>query len=91
MNIFLKFAFAREESRVVVVGHSLYFKKFFAEFIDEKVAAQLPDDDAARQAMKKKLSNCGVVRFRVQRGNGPLVNAYRIVPDSVQLVHGQWV
>eukprot|EP01061_Rhynchopus_euleeides_P040499 TRINITY_DN6975_c0_g1_i1.p1 TRINITY_DN6975_c0_g1~~TRINITY_DN6975_c0_g1_i1.p1 ORF type:complete len:218 (+),score=90.62 TRINITY_DN6975_c0_g1_i1:830-1483(+) len=87
LSIFLKFAFSREENRVIVVGHSLYFKKFFNEYLDER--AQLPEQ--AKKSMKHKLSNCGVVRFRIQRGNKTFVNAYRIVPETIEVLHGSWV
>ena len=87
LNIFLKFAFSCEEGRVIVVGHSLYFKKFFQEYIDERGA--LPEQ--AKRAMKSKLSNCGVVRFKIQRGNKTLVNAFRIVPETIEVLHGDWV
>eukprot|EP01063_Lacrimia_lanifica_P005449 TRINITY_DN1321_c0_g1_i1.p1 TRINITY_DN1321_c0_g1~~TRINITY_DN1321_c0_g1_i1.p1 ORF type:complete len:361 (+),score=123.34 TRINITY_DN1321_c0_g1_i1:69-1151(+) len=86
MNIFLKFSFAREENRVIAVGHSLYFRKFFNEYLDDK--SVLPEQ--AEMAKKKKVPNCGVVKFKVQRGKKTLVNSYRIVPDSIQLLHGQW-
>eukprot|EP00755_Sulcionema_specki_P015823 Sspe_Gene.9910::Locus_3330_Transcript_1_1_Confidence_1.000_Length_1318::g.9910::m.9910 len=88
MNIFLKFAFARDEKRIIVVGHSFYFRRFFQLFLDEKAT-----DGEAGLARKKKLSNCGVVRLRVQRGKkeSHLVNTYRIVPESIEVLHGRWI
>eukprot|EP01060_Flectonema_neradi_P003501 TRINITY_DN1225_c0_g1_i1.p1 TRINITY_DN1225_c0_g1~~TRINITY_DN1225_c0_g1_i1.p1 ORF type:complete len:372 (+),score=46.45 TRINITY_DN1225_c0_g1_i1:42-1157(+) len=85
MTIFLRFAFAREEDRVIVVGHSLYFKKFFNHFLDADVKT-----GQGGLARTKKLSNCGVVRFKIQNG-GTLVSTYRIVPESIELLHGDWV
>ena len=85
MTIFLRFAFAREEDRVIVVGHSLYFKKFFNHFLDADVKS-----GRGALARSKKLSNCGVVRFKIQNG-GTLVSTYRIVPESIELLHGDWV
>eukprot|EP01064_Diplonema_japonicum_P005562 TRINITY_DN13701_c0_g1_i1.p1 TRINITY_DN13701_c0_g1~~TRINITY_DN13701_c0_g1_i1.p1 ORF type:complete len:353 (+),score=43.30 TRINITY_DN13701_c0_g1_i1:33-1091(+) len=81
MNIFLKFGFAREENRIIVVGHSLYFKKFFNTFLE----------GGPHESKRKKLSNCGVVQFKMQAGTASLVHTYRIVPESIEVLHGKWI
>ncbi|KAJ9469150.1 hypothetical protein DIPPA_11638 [Diplonema papillatum] len=86
MTIFLKFAFAREEQQIIVVGHSLYFKKFFDEYLEK--TTQHPE---AVKARSRKLSNCGVVRFRMQQGKGALSQTYRIVPETIKVIYGSWV
>ena len=66
---------ANEADLVVAVGHSLWFKSYFNEFLPRH---------AELEVKKKKLPNCGMVEFVVES----LVDfegrpVYRVDPDSV--------
>ena len=67
---------SNEAEIVVVVGHSLWFKSFFNEFLPR--ASEL-------EVKKKKLPNCGMVEFVIEAltdfENKPV---YRIEPDSLR-------
>lgn len=67
---------------VVVAGHSLWFKTFFRMYIDRTVE---------HKAKERKISNAGVVSFTLERGvvGGRLL--YRILPDTIRVLHGHFV
>ena len=83
LKAFNEWAFTREESTIIVGGHSLWFKHFFATFLPF---------DCDHDAKKKKLVNSGVVSFILHRHQdesskfGPV--SYRIDPASIETVYG---
>jgi len=69
---------------IVVVGHSHFFRAFFARYLSEEFKKREPT--FSQHMMEQKLSNCGVVRMELdpQRGpEGPIVDA--------EAIFGSWV
>lgn len=65
---------------VIVAGHSLWFKSYFATFH--------PDEGIGRNARRKKMKNCATVAFTVERietQSGKVV--IRIDPMTTRVVH----
>ncbi|CAB1118649.1 unnamed protein product [Ectocarpus sp. CCAP 1310/34] len=58
MKALAEWASQRPEDTVVCVGHSLYFRSFFRCFLPQS---------AVHDAKKKKMVNCGVVAFTLER------------------------
>eukprot|EP01065_Artemidia_motanka_P051032 TRINITY_DN8874_c0_g1_i2.p1 TRINITY_DN8874_c0_g1~~TRINITY_DN8874_c0_g1_i2.p1 ORF type:complete len:380 (+),score=145.86 TRINITY_DN8874_c0_g1_i2:207-1346(+) len=85
MEAFLKFAFAEKERRIIVSGHSFYFRELFKRHMDEQEARGV---DAAMKARTMKIRNCGVVRCVIQKGqmNTSKCQVFRIKPDSIQVL-----
>eukprot|EP01062_Namystynia_karyoxenos_P026359 TRINITY_DN2049_c1_g1_i1.p1 TRINITY_DN2049_c1_g1~~TRINITY_DN2049_c1_g1_i1.p1 ORF type:complete len:384 (+),score=137.20 TRINITY_DN2049_c1_g1_i1:149-1300(+) len=84
LDAFLKFAFAQKEKRIIVSGHSFYFRELFKRYIDD---AEGQTGDALR-ARTMKIRNCGVVRCVIQKGkqNTDCAQVFRIKPDSIQVL-----
>jgi hypothetical protein len=81
MESFCDWCFQREEQVIIVnAGHSLWFKNFFKVFLPK-------DNDHV--AKNKKMVNCGVVAFNLERG---IVDGkdtgYRVDPESVTTLFG---
>ncbi len=78
---FNQWLFSTEADVVVAVGHSLWFKSFFNEFLPRA------DDNKVK---KNKLPNCGVVEFVIESIN--VDNevesrpAYYIQPQSIKIL-----
>jgi len=68
-------------ARVIVAGHSLWFRAFFRMYLDK---------NTAHSAKEGKLSNSGVVAFTLERGVVGRQMLYRIPSDSIQLLHGSF-
>lgn len=79
MSELAEWAMQRPEETVVCTGHSLYFRSFFRCFLPQSVS---------HEAKKKKIVNCGVVAFTLERGVYNGVSAYRIDPRSIVNVYG---
>ncbi|CAM9128105.1 unnamed protein product [Ascophyllum nodosum] len=79
MKAFSEWASHRPEDVVVAIGHSLYIRSFFRNFLPEEVQ---------HFAKEKKIVNCGVVAFTIVRGDYNGRPAYRIDPDSIVKVYG---
>eukprot|EP00752_Nemacystus_decipiens_P016413 g14670.t1 len=79
MNALAEWAMDRPEDTVVCVGHSLYFRSFFRCFMPQS---------AVHDAKKKKIVNCGVVAFTLERGVYDGRPAFKIEPDSFVNVYG---
>ena len=65
---------------VVAVGHSGWFRSFFDVY--------LPRSAASHPARKRKIVNCGLVAFTLQRGTVRGEIRYRIAPESVMALYG---
>ena len=79
---FAQWAGQRPESCLIVGGHSLWFRNFFALYLPTEAANSHP-------AAKHKIVNCGVVAFTLQVGRtrgGEL--RHRIDPASIKVVYG---
>lgn len=80
LRSFSEWAMQRPEERIIVGGHSLWFKYFFQTFLPHAV-----DHDAK----KKKIVNSGVVAFTLETCIGEDgVAMYRIDPNSIQNIYG---
>lgn len=80
LRAFNEWVFKRDESVVIVGGHSIWFKSFFQTFLPFS---------STHEAKKKKIVNSGVVAFElssVQDADGSYI--YRIDPESVMTLHG---
>lgn len=71
----------KDGARVIVAGHSLWFKTFFRMFVDK---------GTPHLAKEKKISNSGVVTFTLERGLVGGRMLYRIRPDDIRLVYGKF-
>ena len=77
---FVAWLFTQQRSSVIAVGHSLWFRSFFREFLPANVSHTAKD---------KKMTNGGAVGFSIEKitlKNKQVV--YRIVSDSITLVYG---
>jgi len=78
LEAFAHWAADRPEHTLVVGGHSLWFRSFFARYLAGE-----------HQAAKRKIVNCGVVAFTLSVAQGTSRGAlYRIEPSSVTVVYG---
>ena len=65
---------------VIAAGHSLWFRAFIDTYLPK---------DVTHEARKKKVRNCAVLAFSLQRGvNAAGKPVFRIVPDSLAMVYG---
>eukprot|EP00192_Tetraselmis_astigmatica_P013767 CAMPEP_0117698248 /NCGR_PEP_ID=MMETSP0804-20121206/29662_1 /TAXON_ID=1074897 /ORGANISM="Tetraselmis astigmatica, Strain CCMP880" /LENGTH=335 /DNA_ID=CAMNT_0005512555 /DNA_START=30 /DNA_END=1038 /DNA_ORIENTATION=+ len=76
---FCDLVFARNESTIIAIGHSLYFRSFFRSFLPSS---------CAHTAKTKKMVNAGTVAFDLSRGNYQGKTLYWIDPASVSVVYG---
>jgi hypothetical protein len=80
LRTFGEWAFKREESAVIVGGHSLWFKHFFQTFLPFNFN---------HDAKNKKITNSGIVSFKLYRAEGSDgTAAYRIDPESIRVLYG---
>ncbi|CAM9127714.1 unnamed protein product [Scytosiphon promiscuus] len=79
MKALAEWATQRPEETVICVGHSLYFRSFFRCFLPQSTV---------HDAKKKKMVNCGVVAFTLDRGEYNGEPAYKIAPESIVSVYG---
>jgi hypothetical protein len=80
LRAFNEWAFKRQESAVIVGGHSLWFRHFFQTFLPFKFE---------HDAKVKKISNSGAISFKLQRTEGKDGSAlYRIDPSSIRVLYG---
>lgn len=85
MNKFNKWLFGADSQAasvdtVIIAGHSLWFKSYFATFH--------PDEGLGKTARRKKMKNCAVVAFTVEElvlDNNQTV--YRIDPSTTRSVY----
>jgi broad specificity phosphatase PhoE len=80
LEAFATWAADRPESTIIVGGHSLWFRSFFARFLTGE-----------HQAAKRKIVNCGVVACTLivaRSASGGVPVQYRIEPSSVTVVYG---
>ncbi len=80
LRAFNEWVFKRDESIIIVGGHSIWFRSFFQTFLPFS---------STHDAKKKKIVNSGVVAFElssVQDTDGSYI--YRIAPESVLTLHG---
>eukprot|EP00733_Pompholyxophrys_punicea_P001338 Pompholyxophrys_punicea_v1_NODE_626_length_1565_cov_21.466225.p1 type:complete len:334 gc:universal NODE_626_length_1565_cov_21.466225:1034-33(-) len=81
---FCSWAFSRPEETIIVgAGHSLWIRYFFQTFLPKS---------SRHPSKTKKLANCGVVACTLQWGISPEtgIKVYRIDPDSIVIVHGDF-
>ena len=79
---FSSWAFARNESTIIVGGHSLWFKQFFKTFCPY---------DADLPCKNKKIVNSGAISFIFHKAEENDDNGnpmYRVDPDSIMTVYG---
>lgn len=78
MHLFAEWALGRKESVIIVGGHSLWFRLFFATFLPVKTD---------HPCTKKKMVNGGAVAFKLCKAdlNGP---RYFIQKDSIRILYG---
>ena len=80
MAAFAAWAFERPgREAVVAVGHSLWLRSFMDCYLPRA---------SAHEARRKKVANCAVVAFTLQRGRVGDDTVYRIVPESIAMVYG---
>ena len=80
VQAFAKWAAERPERTIIVGGHSLWFRSFFAVFLPASVE---------HLAKKRKIVNCGVVGLTLQVGRGrDGRERYRVDPTSIGVVYG---
>ncbi len=80
MMAFNSWAFQEDHGSIIAVGHSLWFRSFFREFLPRSF-----DHDCK----SKKIANAGAVAFNLQRrilSDGSAL--FRIDPTSVKVVYG---
>jgi len=64
---------------VVATGHSLWLRSFLNEYLPR---------GCLHEARKKKVANCAVLAFTLQRGVVEGVPMYRVPPESLVLLYG---
>jgi broad specificity phosphatase PhoE len=80
MQDFCERAFDEEADNIVVGGHSLWFRSFFQTYMPASSGITL-----CERSKKKKMQNCAVVAFDLERGTSDEVGvAYRIDPKSMR-------
>lgn len=83
MEEFCDWCFKQPEPVIIVsAGHSLYFKNFFRTFLPKKIDHHAKD---------KKMVNCGVVAFNLQKGvleYDPHWTGFKIDGNSVTTLYG---
>ena len=80
MAAFAAWAFERPgREAVVAVGHSLWLRSFMDCYLPR---------NAPHEARRRKVANCAVVAFTLQRGRVGEDTVYRIVPDSISMLYG---
>lgn len=80
LQAFSKWVFMRNESTIIVGGHSLWFKNFFLTYLPHK---------STHEAKQKKMTNSGVVAFTLHRSEDDKgISQYRIDPDSITVLYG---
>jgi broad specificity phosphatase PhoE len=80
MAAFAAWAFERpSREAVVAVGHSLWLRSFMDCYLPRA---------CAHEARRRKVANCAVVAFTLQRGRVGDDTVYRIVPESIAMVYG---
>jgi hypothetical protein len=80
LNAFADWVFKRDESTIIVGGHSLWFKSFFQTFLPFS---------STHESKKVKISNSGVVSFilhQAQDIDGSFI--YSIESNSISVVYG---
>jgi len=79
---FCEWCFKQKDKSVIIVsaGHSIWFKSFFQVYLDA---------NSTHPAANKKIMNCGVVAFNLERGVGrdDSVDSYKIDEDSITTLH----
>jgi len=80
MLSFCDLAFSRNESTIIAVGHSLYFRSFFRTFLPH---------GAEHEAKKLKMVNAGTVAFDLTCATASDgTTLHRIDPDSISVFYG---
>ena len=80
MAAFAAWAFERPgREAVVATGHSLWLRSFMDMYLPR---------GAAHDARRKKVANCAVVAFTLQRGRVGDATVYRIPPESIAMLYG---
>mmetsp|Transcript_6671 Transcript_6671/g.13552 ORF Transcript_6671/g.13552 Transcript_6671/m.13552 type:complete len:343 (-) Transcript_6671:124-1152(-) len=80
LRMFANWIFTRQEETIIVNGHSLYFRNFFNTYLPAS---------CSHVARTKKISNCGVVSFRIKKAMYNDTVMFRIDPTSIQVVAGK--
>eukprot|EP01004_Peranema_trichophorum_P010129 NODE_888_length_2271_cov_48.923184_g755_i0.p1 GENE.NODE_888_length_2271_cov_48.923184_g755_i0~~NODE_888_length_2271_cov_48.923184_g755_i0.p1 ORF type:complete len:694 (+),score=137.02 NODE_888_length_2271_cov_48.923184_g755_i0:72-2153(+) len=81
LSAFAEWCFLQDKNIIIVAGHSLWFKSFFARYLPHQYD---------HEAKRLKIVNCGVVDFVLEQGvfkEGGKVG-YRIRPDSINVIYG---
>jgi hypothetical protein len=77
---FAAWAFERPgREAVVATGHSLWLRSFFDTYLPRS---------CAHEARRRKVVNCAVVAFTLQRGRVGDATVYRIPPESIAMLYG---
>jgi broad specificity phosphatase PhoE len=71
----------QRQGTVIAAGHSLWFRTFFRVYMDKRI--QHPSKEG-------KISNAGVVAFKLERGAVGGRMLYRIRPESIRVLHGRF-
>jgi hypothetical protein len=80
MAAFAAWCFERPgREAVIAAGHSLWFRSFFDCYLPRT---------CAHDARRKKVVNCAVLAFTLQRGRVGDATVYRIAPESIAMVYG---
>jgi len=83
MQDFCERAFDEEADNIIVGGHSLWFRSFFQTYMPATSGITL-----CERSKKKKMKNCAVVAFDLERGTSSEVGvAYRIDPSSMRTLY----
>eukprot|EP00475_Leptophrys_vorax_P028472 TRINITY_DN4119_c0_g1_i1.p1 TRINITY_DN4119_c0_g1~~TRINITY_DN4119_c0_g1_i1.p1 ORF type:complete len:346 (-),score=100.58 TRINITY_DN4119_c0_g1_i1:101-1138(-) len=76
---FARWAFSQQQDVILVIGHSLWFKNFFKNFLPQF---------SLHESKKNKMVNCGVVVFDLQKGTQKGQDLFRIDQSSIKVVYG---
>jgi len=77
---FSDWAFEEDRGTLICVGHSLYFQKFFREFLPQSVE---------HDCKKRKMVNCGVVKCTLRRAIDNSGEAkFSVDPESIKVIYG---
>ena len=67
----------------MAAGHSFWLRFFFRSFFPKSAIDKY-------DVRKKKLSNCGILSFEIERGIKQGRSIYRIDPESVKIIKGNF-
>jgi hypothetical protein len=80
MAAFAAWCFERPgREAVIAAGHSLWFRSFMDCYLPRT---------CAHDARRRKVVNCAVLAFTLQRGRVGDATVYRIAPESIAMVYG---